>query len=300
MSSMVARAATRGDWIAAEGRDGQALEGAGELAGGDRGADGHAVAHAFGAGDDVGNHFPVLDAEPVLAGASEAGLHFVGDEQAAIFFDGGEDNLEIFGRRGDESADALDGLGDERGDLAAGAGLDEIFYVVGAGHAAVGIAEAERATVAVGIDGVRYAHADDAGFAPRGLRGHGFGQRRAAGIGVAQPHNVVGAGGHAREQDGGFVGFAAGIGEEALLQSAGRDLGDFFGQIDDGFVGVERRGVLQAVDLRLDLAGDLGIGVADGDGQDAAEEVEVLAAFEIPDVLHAGAVDDERVLGRNW
>ena len=198
---MVARAATRGDRIAAEGGDGQALEGAGDFAGGDGGADGHAVAHAFGAGDDVGHHFPVLDAEPVLAGAAEAGLHFVGDEQAAVFFDGVENDLEIFRRRRDESADALNGLGHEGGDLAAGAGLDEVFDVVGAGHAAIGIVQPERAAVAVGIDGVRDAHADDSGLAPGRLRGHGFGERRAAGIGMPQRDDVVGAGGHARQQE---------------------------------------------------------------------------------------------------
>ena len=75
-----------------------------------------------------------------------------------------------------------------------------------------------------------------------------------AGIGMAQRDHVERAGGHARQQEGGFIGFRAGIGEEALLQLAGRDLRDFFGQIDDGFGGVERRGVLQAIDLRLDPA----------------------------------------------
>ena len=97
-------------------------------------------------------------------------------------------------------------------------------------------------------------------------------------------------------KNGGFVGFAAGVGEEAFLQIAGSDLRHFFGEIDDGFVGIERGGVLQAIDLRLDFAGDLGIGVADGDGEDAAEEIEILAAFEIPDVLHVGAVGDQRML----
>ena len=204
--------------------------------------------------------------------------------------------LKYSGGGRDESADALNGLGDEGGDLAAGAGLDQVFDVIGAGHAAIGIFQPERAAVAVGIDGMRDAHADDSSLAPGRLRGDGFRERRAAGIGVAQRDDVVGAGGHAREKNRGFVGFGAGVGEEAFLQRAGSDLRHFFGEIDDGFVGIERGSVLQAIDLRLDLAGDFGIGVADGDGQDAAEEIEIPAAFEIPDVLHVRAVGDERTL----
>src|SRR5207253_6322667 len=70
-------------------------------------------AHAFGTGDDVGDDFPVLDTEPVPASAAEAGLHFVGDEESAVFFDRVEYDLEIFGRRRDESSDALNGRSEQ-------------------------------------------------------------------------------------------------------------------------------------------------------------------------------------------
>jgi len=36
--------------------------------------------------------------------------------------------------------------------------------------------------------------------------------------------------------------------------------------------------------------------VADADGDDAAKEIEILLAVEIPKVLHAGVVGDERFL----
>ena len=68
-----------------------------------------------------GRHAPVLDAEPLAAGASPAGLHFVADEDAAVVAHDLVDDLEIFLGRRDEAADALDGLGDEAGDAAAGA-----------------------------------------------------------------------------------------------------------------------------------------------------------------------------------
>src|SRR2546430_9263577 len=47
-------------------------------------ADRHTVAHAFGAGDDVWRDFPMLDAEPFLAGASPAGLDFIVNVEAAV------------------------------------------------------------------------------------------------------------------------------------------------------------------------------------------------------------------------
>ena len=184
----------------------------------------------------------------------KSGLHFIGDEQASVFFHGLENDLEIFRRRGDESADALNRFGDEGGDLAAGARLDQVFDVFRAGDFAIGIFQAQRAAIAVRIDGVRDAHADDAGFPPRGLRRHALGQRRSARIGVAQRHNVIRAGRHARQQDRGFVRLSAGAGEKAGLQRARSNLRDFFGQRHDGFVRIERGKMLQPVDLRLDRA----------------------------------------------
>ncbi len=53
-----------------------------------------------------------------VAGAAEAGLHFVGDAQAAVLADDVVDDLEIFRRRRDGAADALDRFADEAGDLA--------------------------------------------------------------------------------------------------------------------------------------------------------------------------------------
>ena len=100
---------------------------------------GHAVGHAFRAGDHVRNDFPILDAEPFLSGAAPAGLHFVGDEERAVFLHDFEHNLEVFLRRSDEAADALNWFGDERGDVAAGAGLNQVFHVPGASNFAFGI-----------------------------------------------------------------------------------------------------------------------------------------------------------------
>ena len=91
---------------------------------------GHAVAEALGAGHDVGRDAPLLDAEPLAAGAAPAGLHFVADEDAAVIAHDLLDDLEVFLGRRDEAADALDRLGDEAGDAAAGGGADQLLHVL--------------------------------------------------------------------------------------------------------------------------------------------------------------------------
>jgi hypothetical protein len=93
----------------------------------------------------------------------------------------------------------LDGLSDESGDVSAGSRLNEIFDVAGASYFAFGVLQVQRAPVAVRIDGVGDAHADDPGFAIRCLRRDGFHERGAAGIGVAECNDIEAAGGHARD-----------------------------------------------------------------------------------------------------
>src|ERR1051325_3138751 len=92
----------------------------------------------------------MLDAEPLLAGASPSGLDFIGDEEPAVFACDLGGALEIAGRRNDEAADTQDRLGHKRRDLAGGRRHDDILYVIGAGEPAVWIAELERAAIAVG------------------------------------------------------------------------------------------------------------------------------------------------------
>src|SRR5258708_1680557 len=118
----------------------------------------------------------MLDSKPMLAGTPETRLDLKKDENPAILFHGLKNNLEIFGRWRDEAADSLDRLGNERGDLAAGARLDQVFDIIGAGDFAIGIFQAQRAAVAVRIDGMCDADADNSGFAPWRLRRHALGQ----------------------------------------------------------------------------------------------------------------------------
>jgi hypothetical protein len=80
-----------------------------------------------------------------------------------------------------------------------------------------------------------------------------------------------------------------------LLQVARRDLRDFFRQRHDVLVGIERGGVLQAIDLRVHFRGDLRIAMPNGNGKDAAKKIQVLVPIQIPDVLHLPAIRHQRL-----
>ncbi len=154
----------------------------------------------------------------------------------------------------------------------------------------------QRAAVTIRVHRVRNADADYAALAIGRVRSHCFGDRGAAGIRMAKCHYVIASRGHPRNQDRRLVGFGPGTGEEALLQISWCNLCDFFGQCHDMFVGIQRGSVLQAIDLCVDLAGHLGVAVADRNGQDAAEEIQILAAFEVPQILHFAAIRHQRPL----
>ena len=111
-------------------------------------------------------------------------------------------------------------------------------------------------------------------------------------VGVAQGHDLVAAGVAARGQDGGFVGFGPAVGEEAFGEAAaGRERGDLLGERGLRLIGEQGGDVLQGIELLVDLGIDLVVAVADAHGDDAAEEIQVLIAIGVPDVLVLGAGD---------
>src|ERR1035441_4012940 len=101
---------------------------------------------------------------------------------------------------------------------------------------------------------------------------------------------------HAGGVDGGLVGLGTGGGEERLFEAAGSDLCDLLGKLNHGLVRIERGGVAEFVDLRLLRPGDARVGMADANGDNAAEEVQVAFPFYVPDVLHLAAFKRQRVL----
>jgi len=118
-------------------------------------------------------------------------------------------------------------------------------------------------------------------LAPGVLAGESLGEGGASAVSVAKRDDLITSGVDARELDGGFVGFGAAVAEETLSDLAGSDLRQLLRERDDGFVRKKSGGVLELVDLRLDLRGDAWVRVSDGDGDNAAEEIEILVALDV-------------------
>ena len=240
----------------------------------------------------------MLDSPPLFARATPGSLDLVGDEQAARVLDDRQRDLEVLLRRHDEAAHALDRLGHERRDFAVGGGLDQRLQVLGAGDAAIRIREAHVAAVAVGRVGE--ADAGDLALRLRPVRlvAHdALGERPAAAVIVPEHDQLLPAGGFLGGGDRGLVGLRAGVGEENLGGVLHRpDLDQLLGQLDLRQRRVQRRDVHQLLLLLDHRLGHPRMAVADADCQDAAEEIEVLAALDVLDEHALRRLDDERFL----
>src|SRR5258708_14627141 len=94
------------------------------------GGDGHATAEGFGHGDQIRLDAEVLGGEP-FAGAGEAGLHFVGDEEDAVLAADILQQLEVVARGNDEATFAENGFGDHGGGGFGSAGaLEGVFEIM--------------------------------------------------------------------------------------------------------------------------------------------------------------------------
>src|SRR5258708_7489359 len=118
------------------------------------GGDGHASAKGFRHGDEIGLDAEMFGGEP-FAGAGEAGLHFVGDEENAVLAADVLQQLEVVARGNDEAAFAENGLSDDGGDgFRSDGALEGVFEVVrkgfggGALFATIGIGEGNAVDVA--------------------------------------------------------------------------------------------------------------------------------------------------------
>ena len=108
----------------------------GLIGGGDFGARGEgaqreSVGDALGGDQNVGIDAVVLDGEH-LAGAGEAGLDFVGDEENAVLVENFLYFFEVVWRRDDDAAFAHDRLGDECGHVAGSGEADDVVDGLGA------------------------------------------------------------------------------------------------------------------------------------------------------------------------
>ena len=180
---------------------------------------------------------------------------------------------------------SLDRFGDETGDPARGGGLDHVLDVAGAAEIAGGIFETEGTAVAVGVRDMADTRGGAGAEPPGRLSGGAHGQPAAAAVAVAEGDHFGPPGMHFGEQQGHLVGLGAGVGEEALPAVPGRKAGQALGEFHHGLVREQGGDVLEGVHLLVDRPVHLGMAVAEADGEDPAEEIEIAVAVRVPDVL---------------
>ncbi|CAM2137885.1 hypothetical protein PT2222_100011 [Paraburkholderia tropica] len=239
----------------------------------------HAAGQALGDRHEVRRDVVVFHREQ-LAGAREARLHFVGDQQDAVRVADLAQAAHEVRRRLVEAAFALNRFEDDRGDaLRIDVGLEQHLDVL------------ERVGRADAVDRVGVRRVVDVGrertevqLVRRDLAGERHAHHRAAVETAREGDHARTAGRGARDLDGVFDGFRAGREERGLLREAARCArGDLFGQRDVRLVRHDLvGGVREAVELRLDGGDDLRMAVARVAHGDAGGEVDDAAAFDVP------------------
>ena len=119
---------------------------------------------------------------------------------------------------------------------------------------------------------------------------------RHAVIAVAQRENLKLARVQASHVHGEIVGLRTAVGEHAHLQIAGHFVHKFARVRVNARIHVDGCGVPQLVNLALQRRVHFGMTVADADGHDAGEQVQVALVVRVPDPLHVRLVDHEVVL----
>src|SRR6266478_896676 len=218
------------------------------------GGDRHASAEGFRHGDQIRLDAEMFGGEP-FAGPSEPGLHFVGDEENAVFAADILQELEIIARGNDEAAFAENGLGDDGGDgFRSDDTLEGVFEMMGerfrgsALFAAIGISE--RNAVDVAGEGL------EAGFIRMRFTGERHGEKSAAVKGVFKTDDGGTLGVGAGDFDGVFDGFGARVEEDGFFREiAGSQRVQLFGDGDVAFVGSDGKAEMQVL---LELLADSG------------------------------------------
>ena len=234
---------------------------------GERQAAGDRLRH----GHQVGLDAVVLDREQ-LAGAAEAGLHLVDDEQDPLAVADRAQPLEELRRRGDEAALALDGLDDDRGDRLGGDLRRERPLERGERVARGDPAVLVRERDAVDLGRER----PEPRLVGMRLRREREREERAAVEAALEGDHRRPARVAARELDRVLDGLGARV-EERGLDRAGerRESRQPLGVLDVDLVRDDREvGVEEACRLLLHGRDDARVGVADVEAADAAREVD--------------------------
>ncbi len=252
----------------------------------------HARGQRFGDGHEVGQHAGLLEKvfhREQLAGAAEAGLHLVGDEHDAVLVAQRAQPLHRLGLNDVEATLALDRLEDDCGharglDVGLEQQFHRLFRLVEAGAVA-----GKRSVIDLGRKGA------EAGLVGLHFSGERHGKQAAAVEGAAKGNHPWALGVGAGNLDGVFHRLSAGGEQRGFLGvAAGREGVELFGQADIAFIRHDLiAGVGEVLQLLLQRGDDLGMAMADVHHRDAAGEVDIALAFDVPQLGALGAVGVE-------
>ena len=223
-----------------------------------------------------------------LAGAREAGLHLVGDQQDAMLVADLAQRRHEVARRLVEAAFALHRLDDDGGHARrVDVGLEqpvERGQRVGHRDAVQLDGEGRMEDVA--------GHRPEAGLVGLHLAGQCHAHEGAAVEAAGEGDHRLAPGGVARDLDRVLDRFGTGGDEDGLLvEITRRDGVQPLGQVHVVLVRHDLvAGVGEAVELRLHRFHHSGVAMAGVDHRDAAREIDIAAAFDVPDFGILGAV----------
>ena len=160
-----------------------------------------------------------------------------------------------------------------------------------------------RTPIRIRIDGVNDAQIGGQIVSPRGVGGQTHRVRTHAVISVAQGQNVVISSVDSRHHHGHIVGFGTRIDEIADFEIARQSGGEPSGVLVDLRIEINGGRVPKAVDLGVQSGVDFRVTMADADGDDAAEKVQISFAARVPEPLHGTPMDVQRarvVVSERW
>ena len=258
---------------------------------------------ALGEGDDVGQHVPVLEREP-LAGPAEAGDDLVGDEEHVVLVADLPHQREVVVGRVEHAAPAVDRLGDEGGHRVRTLAHDGLFQEARGGLprglSRLGALLTVRIT-SWNMHEARHAGLEHLPVGRHAGRAHRLQRHAVIGERARDDLHLVGlALGLPVEPRGlerGLVGLRAPRGEEDPLHVRVRDGHQLGRELDGRDVG--RAGIGGVVGELADLVGrrvrQLGPAVAHVDVPQPGEPVDVLAALHVGQHRAAAAHVDHRL-----
>ena len=253
-------------------------EALGDFIGGHHRAHRQAVGKGLGAGDGVGFEIEMLE-RPRLAGAEQAALHLVHEEEDALFAAERLNALGVFGVHGADAALALYDFNEHGGGFGRNRGLKRVQ--VAPRHGLEAVRDGREPVLKA--------------FLPRG--GHRrirtpveclFQRNDFVGVDVLHPLHVA-----AGQLDLRFVGLRAGVAEERLSKVAQGQ--QFLSQFKLFFLIKKVAHMDELAGLLLDDLGDFLVAVAEAGYRDPGQQVDVFLAVEVGDSGAFAAGDADRV-----